>query len=380
MGSSALCGQFWGKAKRRSERGIQKHFESLEQWCRDRNPARTGGNDMSKILFSTGLIAAVAVTATISTASAQTELSLGHFMPPRHTMHGGVFEPWAAQIAEATDGEITVRIYPAGELGAGPAQQYSRAVDGIADITFGLQGYTSSAFPRTLMAELPGLFDDAFDATDAVWNNFELLAPDYQRVHVYGVWFNSPAVIATTDAQITSLEELEGLTIRAPSALGAEVLEAWGASAVTMPVSELYNALQTGVIDGVMIGPDGIRSFRLNEVVSHITTGLPAAMTSFFLVGNQDTWESLTPEQQAAVDEISGRELSLAGTTAYDGARVAAYELFAEDGSTDVYELSAEESARWFEVLGPVYEQAVAEREAEGVAAQAILDAYQGGS
>ncbi|MEM7442647.1 MAG: C4-dicarboxylate ABC transporter substrate-binding protein, partial [Pseudomonadota bacterium] len=116
--------------------------------------------------IETSLIGAAVMAATFTTgaAMAQTELSLGHFMPPRHTMHGGVFEPWAEQVAEITDGEVTVRIFPAGELGAGPVQQYSRAVDGIADITFGLQGYTSSEFPRTLLAELPGLFDDAFDA------------------------------------------------------------------------------------------------------------------------------------------------------------------------------------------------------------------------
>lgn len=330
--------------------------------------------------LKTGLVAGAVLAVTMTAATAQTELSLAHFMPPSHTMHGGVFEPWAAQVEDITDGAVTVRIYPAGELGAGPVQQYNRAVDGIADIAFGLQGYTSSAFPRTLLTELPGLFDDAFEATDAVWDNFDLLAPDYERVHVYGIWFNSPAIIATTQTPVASLEDLSGLTIRAPSALGAAVLEAWGASAVTMPVSELYNALQTGVIDGVMIGPDGIRSFRLNEVVSHITTGLPTGLTSFFLVGNRDSWDGLSAEQQAALEEISGRDLSMAGTTAYDGARVAAYELFAEDDTTDVIELSAEESARWLEALTPVYEQAVAEREADGVAAQAILDAFQGGS
>lgn len=334
---------------------------------------------MENAVLRKGLLSGVAVACALGAAPAvaQTELSLGHFMPPRHTMHGGVFEPWAQQVEEITDGEVTVRIFPAGELGAGPAQQYNRAVDGIADITFGLQGYTSSTFPRTLMTELPGLFDDAFEATEAVWDNYDLIAPDYQRVHVYGIWFNSPAVIATTETPVTSLEDLDGLTIRAPSALGAQVLEAWGASAVTMPVSELYNALQTGVIDGVMIGPDGIRSFRLNEVVSHVTTGLPTGLTSFFLVGNRDTWDGLSPEQQAEIEEISGRALSMAGTQAYDGAREAAYALFAEDDSTDVIELSAEESARWLEALAPVYEQAVAEREADGVNAQEILDAYR---
>lgn len=332
---------------------------------------------MTKMLSGAALAGAtlLASAVTAPVALAQTDLSLAHFMPPRHTMHERVFVPWIEMVNEATGGEVSIQIYPAGELGAGPVQQYDRAVDGIADITFGLQGYTSSVFPRTLMTELPGLFDDAFDAVDTVWANFDLLAPDYERVQVLGVWFNSPAVIATNGTPVESLADLQGLTIRAPSALGAQVLEAWGANAVTMPVSELYNSLQTGVIDGVMIGPDGIRSFRLNEVVEYVTYGLPAGLTSFYLVANRGAWDALPDEARASIDALAGHPLSRMATEAYDTAAGQARELLEGDDSSQIIDLSAEATAEFQEALDGVYEAVVADRDSAGIDGQAILDA-----
>ena len=54
-------------------------------------------------------------------------------------------------------GGMTVRIYPGGALGKGPVAQFKQAVDGVADVTFGLPGFTSQLIPRTGMIELPGV-------------------------------------------------------------------------------------------------------------------------------------------------------------------------------------------------------------------------------
>jgi TRAP-type C4-dicarboxylate transport system substrate-binding protein len=62
------------------------------------------------------------------------DFSLAHFMPPSHTRHESVFVPLVEEVKEKADGELTINIYPAGELGAGPQQQYSRAVEGVADL------------------------------------------------------------------------------------------------------------------------------------------------------------------------------------------------------------------------------------------------------
>ena len=107
------------------------------------------------------------------------------------------------------------------------------------------------------MTELPGLFDDAFDATDAVWDNYELIAPDYQRVHVYGVWFNSPAVIATTETPVTSLEDLAGMRLE-----GQDVER--GAEAVGVVARGRDHRL-VAQVDAVEVADGGHRAARLRR-------------------------------------------------------------------------------------------------------------------
>ena len=89
------------------------------------------------------------------------ELKLAHFMPPSHTLHQEVFQPLADALDEATGGALTIRIYPAGALGKGPVQQYKRAVEGVADITFCIHSYTTDRFPASQLITLPGLVSTA---------------------------------------------------------------------------------------------------------------------------------------------------------------------------------------------------------------------------
>jgi len=52
-----------------------------------------------------------------------------------HILHRKVFTPLAEDLAKATNGDLTIKIYPSGTLGKGPVQQYKRVVEGVADIT-----------------------------------------------------------------------------------------------------------------------------------------------------------------------------------------------------------------------------------------------------
>ena len=102
-------------------------------------------------------IGLVAITATIATGAVAQELKLADFQPPTHFIVDTTYTPFGEAISAATGGETTVKVFMGGELGAGPAEQYNRVVDGVADIAFGLPGYTASNFPLTLISELPGV-------------------------------------------------------------------------------------------------------------------------------------------------------------------------------------------------------------------------------
>ena len=100
-------------------------------------------------------ITTTAALGLMTTTAIAEELSLADFQPPQHFVVDKVYTPFGEAIAAASDGEVTVRAFMGGELGPGPLEQYNRVIDGVADLAFGLPGYTASNFPMTLLAELP---------------------------------------------------------------------------------------------------------------------------------------------------------------------------------------------------------------------------------
>ena len=88
-----------------------------------------------------GLVVMMMLLVIVPLPSHGAELSLAHFTSTKHPMDRLVMRPWTEEVATLTNQKLTIRIYPGGELGKGPKAQYKRAVDGIADLTFGLQGY-----------------------------------------------------------------------------------------------------------------------------------------------------------------------------------------------------------------------------------------------
>ena len=92
----------------------------------------------------------------VQPAAAETVLKLASFVPPQYILHKPIFLKLADDLDKATGGEVKIKVYAAGALGKGPVEQYQRAVRRVAEISYGLPGYTSSVFPKTLLIELPG--------------------------------------------------------------------------------------------------------------------------------------------------------------------------------------------------------------------------------
>ncbi|MEL6205021.1 MAG: ABC transporter substrate-binding protein, partial [Pseudomonadota bacterium] len=133
---------------------------------------------MTHRALTAALATALVLAAPLAKAS---ELKLADFQPPTHFVIEAAYKPFAETIAEKTGGEVTVTMYMGGELGPGPLEQYNRVVDGVADIAFGLPGYTASTFPKTLLTELPGVITPE-TGTASMLANLDMLADEYRRV------------------------------------------------------------------------------------------------------------------------------------------------------------------------------------------------------
>jgi TRAP-type C4-dicarboxylate transport system substrate-binding protein len=318
-------------------------------------------------------LAGAAIGLALTAAAAQADaLKFANFMAPTHPYVAGAFDPFAASVAAATGGAVTVQVYNGGELGAGPADQYARVVDGVAELAVGLPGYTAANFPLTLLTELPGVLTEA-DGTATIWNNIDQFMPEFARVQLVGLWSSAQNVLYMRDTPVRTPADLAGMKIRVPSRNAGLMVEAWGGSAVSMPVSEIYNALQTGVIDGAMIDGTATMAFKLGEVANFLTVGMDTTISPFFVIMNRDAFAALPADQQDAVLK-AGRELSVLGNQVQLTEAAKGITAFGAMDGKELITLTAAEAAAFNALSAPVVDAVVAET---GGTAQAVIDALR---
>lgn len=307
-----------------------------------------------------------AVALAVSVMAQADELKLAHFSSTKYHLHVEMFVPLAEKLAEATGGETTIRIYPGGELGAGPVKQYDRVIDGVAEIVYALPGYTASQFKKTLLVELPGIVAGGTNKTEAVWNNIEMLDEEFQRTKLLGLWTSGDAVLLMAEKRIEKLSDLEGLKIRVPSKNTGRLIEAWGATAVSMPITQVYQSMETGVVDGTLVDTSVLTSFKLGEVTNHITAGMNATNSMFMLVMNRDSWDSLDGETQDKLTALTGAAMSEGGRVTMTNASHKALEKWLAEGG-ELIELSPEAAAEFDAASDDLAASVIAELDGEGI-------------
>ena len=324
-----------------------------------------------------GLLAAMLATASLAAPAAAEELSFAHFVPPAHIITSSITDPLSAALA-GSGADLSLRVYPGGELGPGPVEQYARVVQGVADMAWGLAGYNSSQFPLSMIVELPGIVDAAGSGYDAMARAQELVAGEFVGTRPIALWTSEPNVLIMRDKEVRSPADLAGLKIRVSGAFPGQVIEALGATPVQMPANEMYNALQTGLIDGIMTGGSAIRDFKIDEVARTYTTGASLGNILFYVVMNEARFQSLSAEQQAAVVAASGYELSKSGETGWNGRADETLAALRANPDKVVIDLTAEEAAAFNAVTVALTDKVIADLDGQGLPASAVRAAMTG--
>ncbi len=323
----------------------------------------------------TTLLTAAALAAT-ATAGQARDLSLAYFMGPNHPMNAAVFTPFGEKLAEVSGGALTVSQFPGGALNGAPPKQYSILLDGVADIVFHLPGYTQPLFPITTSVTTPGMCDSAITCTEAMWRAYEPISNEFDA-KILALWANELPVLFSKDAPIQTMEDIAGKIVRVTSAQDIPFIEALGASAVSQPVSVINQNLTNGVVDVISIGSSGALSFRLYEPANYITTNVPGAGSAFVMLLSNDVWNSLSDEEKGWVEEASGEWLSMSGAETYNRIGARGMAVSAENG-VEVYELPAEERARWDATIQPALDAWLASEVGQGMTGQQVMDLMQG--
>ena len=300
----------------------------------------------SRLALAVAATAAIGVSAHTATAE---ELSVATFTPPQHHSNTVMFTWFQEELEKRSDGSLTMKLYPAGQLGAGPVQQYKRAVEGVADITFGVAAYTPTLFPKTMLGILPGKAESSAEATERLLAVFdEHLADEFADVKVIGLTTAAGIGIAAT-RDVSTMEGLQGAKIVPYAALTTPIIEAMGAVPVQMPVTEMYTGLSTGTIDGAYSTYNNMTPpWNFWDVASHFVTNVPVQHAVIFVVMNKDRYMGLSDEHRAIIDELAGMPASMKLAESFDGADAKSLEIMNEtDGKNyELVEVSAEERGK----------------------------------
>mgnify|MGYP004626314339 FL=1 len=264
---------------------------------------------------------------------------------------------FADKVAELSNGKIKVEIYPSSQLGDGP-QALQNCQLGVQEMTMTQPSYLASNGAKEFTAVcLPYVFRN-LEHQDAVIHGLvgeELLATAQPSgTRLVGVGFLSEgARNFFTKTPVKSFEDMKGLKIRCmQNAVDTMMVKALGASPTPIAFSELYSAIQTGVVDGGENPLDGIYSSKFYEVCKHVTidehSNIPTVIVFSEVIWNQMS----TEERQIVLDawkSVAATNLKLV----QEGE--AKYRKALQEAGCSIYELS--DKAKWQDAMEPIYKE-----------------------
>ena len=301
------------------------------------------------------------------------ELSYSIFFPPSH-IQSKTAEEWAREVESRTGGRVKITTYPGGSLTKAP-QCYEGVVNGISDLGMSCLAYTRGRFPLLEGLDLPVGYPNGTAATRIATDLAKQYAPkEMDDVHVLYIHAHGPGILASKKP-VRTLEDVKGLKIRA-TGLSAKIAEFLGGTPVAMSQPETYEALQKGVVDSTLCPIETLKGWKQGEVISSVTDSSAIGYTTaMFVVMNKKKWESLPPDLQEILTQVSEEWVPKHGA-AWDQADQEGREFVKQLGH-EIIDLPAEESERWKQAVQPILEEYVQQAEALGLPGKQFLEDLQ---
>lgn len=334
---------------------------------------------LSLLVFLAGALLVVVTGCSSANAPAEqgeqqvVELKLAHFFPSTHPAETDLIQPWSKAIEEATNGQVKITSYP-GETLLKADAVYDGVVNGIADMGLSCFSYTRGRFPILEAFELPGItYNNSKVASNVAWEGIQELNPqEVQDTKLMMVITTGPGDLYTK-VPVRTLNDLKGLEVRA-TGLSAKTLELLGATPVAMPQSEAYEALSKGVVKGNLGPVEVLKGWKQAEVTNYLTQTPFLYNTLFFVTMNLDKWNSLSPENQKAIEEVNNKFFNEVGAGLWDQQNEPALKWAVDEKGMEVITLPGDEKDKWISLVKPIQDDFVANMNEKGFNGEEILD------
>ncbi len=221
------------------------------------------------------LIAAMGLSGSclVATAGAsEVTLTYANF-PPAPTFPCVQMERWAKEVRERTKGKVEVKTFPGGTL-LGAKNMYDGVLKGVADIGCLATAYQPGRFVFFEVMDLPFLFKSGAESSLAMWDLYDKEKPKtLDEVKVLTAFTCATASIMS-QKPVRNLADLEDLKLRA-AGTGVDIMKALGAAPEGMPMSQVPEALQKGVVQGLVSSLEVLKDMKFAEYpasLSHMLT------------------------------------------------------------------------------------------------------------
>ncbi|WP_227002619.1 TRAP transporter substrate-binding protein [Salicibibacter kimchii] len=290
------------------------------------------------------------------TNDSEYEIQFAHVVAPG-TAKGQAADYFAEQLEERTDGRIAVDVYPDSQLGS-DREIIEQMQSGTVEMNAPFTGVLPSFVPQYQVYDLPYLFEDrehAFEmSTGELGEALNEYLPD-QDLRFLGFWDGGFKHFTNSDRPIETLEDMQGLSMRASqSPLLISQFEAWGASAESIDLNELYTSLEQGTVDGQENPLSNIVSQSYYEAQDYMTysehgyMGYPLLISETFY---QELPEDLQETLHEVADEVNEWQWDVSEESEEEYAETL------EEESIEINELSDEEREEFREASEEVYDE-----------------------
>jgi TRAP-type C4-dicarboxylate transport system substrate-binding protein len=317
------------------------------------------------ILMAVGLLLCFLVpTPAITQTSKTFNLKFASWAPQHDTMNTAP-NLWMKEVEEQTEGKVKVTPYYDQTLGK-IANSLDMLKTGICDLALMPTGALSKDFRVLDVLSLPGLIPNRTVGTELMYALLHrgLLEKEFKGYKPIVLQAHDPFYLAFAKKKVTTLEELKGMKIRFPSVTIKSYFEALGATPVSVPPPELFNAINTGVLDGTSVSPGYLVTSKLYEIIKYVSWANPISCGANIVLMSQKTWDSLPQDIKLIMEELNTKAkyqyLEAGQQQDIDSIKQL------KKAGLDMYNLSPDELKRWQKLAQPVIDQWVSDTQAAG--------------
>ncbi|MHB9150883.1 MAG: TRAP transporter substrate-binding protein [Thermoleophilia bacterium] len=277
----------------------------------------------------------------------QITLKMADSVPVSHIAARVSAKVFIDRVSELTNGKVKVEYYPAEQLGK-QKDMLDLNSKGVADIVDLGVSFLAGQLPLTTVMILPELDNAAVGA--AVFKqvlDIGAVADEFSRYGIRPLWGNTtpPYNVVTRDEQVTRPADLAGMKLKTSGGFYNVIAEAYGISPVTVPSPETYEAIQRGVVEGVLFSYPAVDSYKLTDVVKYITYGANFGSYANVFTINEKKWQGLPDEVKDAI-AVAADDAAVASAQAWDEEEARLLVEF-EKGGMEVYRIATEKQGEW---------------------------------